>query len=219
MDRAGKLSKVLTFDQSRDSFRQLALPPGGLLAGTSSPVTELLLRWSDGDTAAREKLVPLIYEELRRVARQCLAGQRHNHTLQSTALVHEAYLRLVGHTSIRWNDRVHFFAVAAQVMRRILVDHARAKRAKKRGGDCQTLLLNPEVALPQHSEDLVVVDDGLKSVAAVDERQCRLVELRFFAGLSIDEAAQALEISPATVKREWATARLWLVREMRSARA
>lgn len=216
--RPANLGKVLTFDRSQDSFRQLAFPPGGLLAGTSSPVTELLIRWSDGDSAAREKLVPLVYQELRRIARQCLAGQRHNHTLQSTALVHEAYLRLVGPTSVRWNDRVHFFAVAAQVMRRILVDHARAKRAKKRGGDCQTLLLNPEVALPNHSEiDLVVLDDALNGLATVDERQCRLVELRFFAGLSIDETAQALEISPATVKREWATARLWLLREMRSA--
>jgi RNA polymerase sigma factor (TIGR02999 family) len=190
------------------------------LVSTSSPVTELLIRWSDGDSAAREKLVPLVYEELRRVARQCLAGQRHNHTLQSTALVHEAYLRLVGHKSVRWNDRVHFFAVAAQLMRRILVDHARTKRAKKRGGDCETLLLNEEVALPKQSEvDLITLDDALNSLATVDERQCRLVELRFFAGLSIDETAEALEISPATVKREWASAKLWLLREMSNARS
>lgn len=117
------------------------------MEATSSPVTELLLRWGDGDSAAREKLLPLVYNELRQQARQCLAGRRENHTLQSTALVHEAYIRLVGTSSIRWSDRVHFFAVAGQLMRRILVDHARMKRAKKRGGGCETLLLGEGVAL------------------------------------------------------------------------
>jgi RNA polymerase sigma factor (TIGR02999 family) len=114
---------------------------------TSSQVTDLLLRWSDGDSAAREKLVPLVYDELRRLARQCLAGQRQNHTLQSTALVHEAYLRLVNHTSVRWDNRVHFFAVSAQLMRRILVDHVRLQKAKKRGGDCVTLGVCPSIHL------------------------------------------------------------------------
>jgi RNA polymerase sigma factor (TIGR02999 family) len=187
----------------------------------SHQVTELLLRWSGGDNDAREKLVPLVYDELRRVARNCLAGQRSDHTLQSTALVHEAYLRLVGHTSVHWDNRVHFFAVASQLMRRILVDHARMKRAKKRGGLCVTLLLNEEVALPEQREiDLMALDEALNNLAALDQRQCHLVELRFFAGLSIDEASHVLEISPATVKREWATARIWLLREMsRSAQA
>lgn len=181
---------------------------------TPSQVTELLQRWSGGDSAAREKLVPLVYDELRRLARQCLAGNQ-QHTLQSTALVHEAYLRLVDHTSVRWDNRVHFFAVAAQLMRRILIDHVRTRRAKKRGGDCVTLVLDEAVALPGgRGVDLVALDDALNGLAALDERQCRLVELRFFAGLSIDETSQALEISPATVKREWATARLWLLREM-----
>jgi RNA polymerase sigma factor (TIGR02999 family) len=182
---------------------------------TSSSVTELLLRWNDGDSAAREKLVPLIYDELRRVARKCLARQPHQHTLQSTALVHEAYLRLMGNNSVRWNDRVHFFAVAAHLMRNILVDHARTKRAKKRGGEYVTISLTQDVAISKQRElDLVALDDALKGLAALDERQCRIVELRFFAGLSIAETSQAMDISPATVKREWATARLWLLREM-----
>jgi len=181
----------------------------------------LLLRWSKGESAAREQLVPLVYDELRRLARQRLARQRHNHTLQSTALVHEAYLRLMDHTSVRWDDRVHFFAVAAQLMRRILIDHARRKGARKRGGDCMTLLLDETLVPPKQREiDMVALDDALNALAKLDERQSRLVELRFFAGLSIEETAQALEVSPATVKREWATARLWLLHEMsRSAQA
>ena len=185
------------------------------MVATSSSVTALLLRWNEGDGTAREKLVPLIYDELRRLARHCIARQHHQNTLQSTALVHEAYLRLIGNNSVHWNDRVHFFAVAAQLMRNILVDHARMKNAKKRGGECITLSLTPDVAISKQRElDLVALDDALKGLAALDERQCRIVELRFFAGLSIDETSQALQISPATVKREWATARLWLLREM-----
>jgi RNA polymerase sigma factor (TIGR02999 family) len=185
------------------------------LQPTSTQVTELLLRWSEGDVDAREQLVPLVYDELRRLARHYLAAQRNNHTLQSTALVHEAYLRLIEHKSVRWDNRVHFFAVAAQLMRRILVDHARMKHAQKRGGNCMTLQLDEEVASSgQREVNLVALDDALDSLAKLDKRQCRLVELRFFGGLSIDEASRALEISPATVKREWATARLWLLREM-----
>jgi RNA polymerase sigma factor (TIGR02999 family) len=185
------------------------------LQPTSTQVTELLLRWSEGDVAAREQLVPLVYDELRRLARYYLAAQPNNHTLQSTALVHEAYLRLIEHKSVRWDNRVHFFAVAAQLMRRILVDHARMKHAQKRGGNCMTLQLDEEVASSgQREVNLVALDDALDSLAKLDKRQCRLVELRFFGGLSIDEASRALEISPATVKREWATARLWLLREM-----
>jgi len=178
-------------------------------------VTELLLRWSQGDSKAQEELVPLVYDELRRIARRCLGGQRSDHTLQSTALVHEAYLRLVDQTSARWENRVHFFAVAAQVMRRIIVDQIRRKHAKKRGGDAVTLLLPEDVASPKQRQlDLLALDQALETLAALDARQCRLVELRFFAGLSIDETSQVLDISPATVKREWATARLWLLREM-----
>jgi RNA polymerase sigma factor (TIGR02999 family) len=181
----------------------------------SNQVTVLLQQWSNGDSAAREKLVPLVYDELRRMARNVLSEQRRDQTLQSTALVHEAYLRLVGHESVHWDNRVHFFAVAAQLMRRILIDHIRTRRAQKRGGDSVTLLLDEAVALPARREvDLVALDDALNVLGSLDERQCRLVELRFFGGLTIEETAQALEISPATVKREWATARLWLLREM-----
>lgn len=203
----------MTFVLTGGTF--LERPGGSALVATSSSVTELLLRWNKGDGAAREKLVPLIYDELRRLARQCIARQHHQNTLQSTALVHEAYLRLIGNNSVQWNDRVHFFAVAAQLMRNILVDHARMKNAKKRGGECVTLSLTPEMAISKQRElDLIALDDALKGLAALDERQCRIVELRFFAGLSIDETSQALQISPATVKREWTTARLWLLREM-----
>lgn len=182
---------------------------------SSSQVTELLQRWSKGDSSAREKLVPLVYDELRRMARQVLFEGGRDQTLQSTALVHEAYLRLVGQTSVKWDNRVHFFAVAAQMMRRILIDHIRMQRAQKRGGESVTLLLDEAVALPAQREvDLVALDDALNVLASLDERQCRLVELRFFGGLTIEETSQALKISPATVKREWATARLWLLREM-----
>jgi RNA polymerase sigma factor (TIGR02999 family) len=185
------------------------------LVPSSSQVTELLQRWSKGDSSAREKLVPLVYDELRRMARQVLFEGGRDQTLQSTALVHEAYLRLVGQTSVKWDNRVHFFAVAAQMMRRILIDHIRMQRAQKRGGESVTLLLDEAVALPAQREvDLVALDDALNVLASLDERQCRLVELRFFGGLTIEETSQALKISPATVKREWATARLWLLREM-----
>lgn len=182
---------------------------------SSSQVTELLSQWSKGDNSAREKLVPLVYEELRRMARQVLFERGRDQTLQSTALVHEAYLRLVGQTSVHWDNRVHFFAVAAQMMRRILIDHIRMQRAQKRGGESVTLVLDEAVALPAQREvDLVALDDALNVLAGLDERQCRLVELRFFGGLTIEETSQALKISPATVKREWTTARLWLLREM-----
>jgi len=182
---------------------------------SSSPVTELLLQWSQGNPAARETLIPLVYDELRRLARQCLASQRPDHTLQSTALVHEAYVRLVNHSSVHWENRVHFFAVAAQLMRRILVDHARKRLAAKRGGNRLTLTLDDAIALPKKRElDLVALDDALNELAELDQRQSHIVELRFFGGLSIEDASHQLGISPATVKREWATARTWLYQQM-----
>jgi RNA polymerase sigma factor (TIGR02999 family) len=142
-------------------------------------------------------------------------GQRPNHTLQSAALVHEAYLRLVGHSSVRWDDRVHFFAVAAQLMRRILVDHARRKGAGKRGGGRVTMTLNEELAqAKQRDLDVAALDDALNELSRMNPTHSRIVELRFFAGLSIEETAQALGISPATVKRDWAVARAWLYREL-----
>lgn len=179
------------------------------------PITELLGRWRGGDRSAREELIPLVYGELRRLARRCLAGQSPGQTLQSTELVHEAYMRLVQDVSVDWHDRVHFFAVAAQVMRCILIDHVRARRAAKRGGDCVTLLLDEAVALGKPREmDLIALDDALNSLATLDSRQSQLVELRYFGGLSIEETSAAMGISPATVKREWATARAWLYQEM-----
>jgi len=173
------------------------------------------MRWSNGEEAAREKLVPLVYDELRRVARRCLAGQPRDQTLQSTALVHEAYLRLVGRDEVHWQNRVHFFAVAARLMRGILVDHARMRSASKRGGGNLTLTLDDALASPKQREvDLVALDEALNALASLDPKQGELVELRFFAGLSIEDTSRVLGISPATVKREWATARAWLYGEM-----
>jgi RNA polymerase sigma factor (TIGR02999 family) len=185
-----------------------------LHSASSNQVTDLLARWSEGDAAAREALVPVVYNELRRVAGQCLAGER-NQTLQSTALVHEAYLRLVGQDSLRVESRAHFFGIAARLMREILVDHARMRGAAKRGANCLTLTLDEAIALPQkHEVDLVTLDDALNRLATLDARQAQIIDLRFFGGLSIEDTSHVLGISPATVKREWATARLWLMREL-----
>jgi RNA polymerase sigma factor (TIGR02999 family) len=182
-----------------------------VLPASSTQVTQLLARWSDGDTDAREALIPLVYDELRRVARSALSRQRPGHTLGSTALVHEAYMRLVGRSSVHFENRAHFFAVSSHLMRRILVDHARKHNAAKRGGDNLTLVLDEAVALPDKREvDLSALDDALTLLATLDARQANIVEMRFFGGLSIEETSQVLGISPATVKREWATARTWL---------
>ncbi len=187
------------------------------MSGISSyPVTELLARWSEGDLSARDALVPLIYDELRRVARRCLAAKGSDHTLQPTALVHEAYMRLIRRDSVNCTDRVHFFAMAAKIMRQILIDYARKTAAAKRGGNAVTVMLDdaPEATDGAKGNilDVIALDDAMTQLAVFDPRQCRIVELRFFGGLSIEETAQVVEISPATVKREWATARLWLHR-------
>jgi RNA polymerase sigma-70 factor, ECF subfamily len=184
-------------------------------ASSSNQVTELLRRWSDGDVNARDALIPLVYDELRRLAKHFLANQRSAHTLQSTALVHEAYLRLAGRDDVHWENRMHFFAVAAQLMRRILVDHARRRNAAKRGNQNLTLLVDDSANVPAQRElDLVLLDDALSTLATLDQRQSRIVELRFFGGLSIEDTSRILELSPATVKRQWATARAWLFAEM-----
>jgi RNA polymerase sigma factor (TIGR02999 family) len=178
-------------------------------------VTELLARWNHGELAARDALIPLVYDELRRVARRNLAGQPSGQTLQATALVHEAYLRLVRRDSANFQNRVHFFAMAAQMMRQILIDHARKAVAAKRGGHAVTVTLDEsDVASPENTAgiDLIALDDAMNQLAVLDPRQSRIVELRFFGGLSIEETAEAVEISPATAKREWATARVWLHR-------
>lgn len=182
---------------------------------TSHQVTRLLLNWRGGDSQALGALTPLVYDELRRIARRYLQQERPGHTLQSTALVHEAYLKLIDQ-DVSWQNRAHFFGIAAQFMRRILVDHARAKQADKRGGAnaCRVTLVEGIAAAEQSEVDLVALDSALTRLAAIDPQQGRIIELRFFAGLSIEETAEVLEISPATVKRDWAMARAWLFREL-----
>src|ERR1700733_6871605 len=193
---------------------------GGYIASNSYPVTELLARWGDGDIAARDALVPLVYEELRRIARRCLAGHGNGHTLQPTALVHEAYLRLIRSDSIKVRDRVHFFSLSAKMMRQILIDHARQFAAAKRGGNAITVALDeapdPVGKKTNLDLDLIALNDAMVELEALDSRQCKIVELRFFGGLSIEETAEAIDISPATAKREWATARVWLHRAINS---
>ena len=180
-----------------------------------SPVTNLLVRWRHGDAQALEALIPLVYTELRALAHHYLRQERSNHTLQSTALVHEAYVRLVGQQPPALQNRSHFFGVAARLMREILVEHARSRQAAKRGGGADLLAID-EAADVAHSisVDVLRLDDALRQLARIDERQSRIVELRFFTGLSIEETAEVLGISPATVSREWMTARAWLYREL-----
>jgi RNA polymerase sigma factor (TIGR02999 family) len=184
---------------------------------TSGQVTELLVRWRGGDQQALDTLMPLVYNELRQLAQHYLRRERPDHTLQSTALVHEAYVRLVGQDSPPWQSRAHFFGIAARLMRQILVEHARAHLAAKRGGHTFKLTLEDAGNLPQPADvDLVALDDALRKLSAQDVRQSRIVELRFFAGLTIEDTAEVLEISPATVAREWTIARAWLYREIAS---
>jgi RNA polymerase sigma factor (TIGR02999 family) len=178
-------------------------------------VTGLLQAWGGGDPAALDQLVPIVYDELHRQAQRYLRRENPGHTLQTTALVHEAYLRLVDQREARWQNRAQFFGVAAQLMRRILVDHARRHHAAKRGGSAIAVPLEEEeVAAGKSDVDLVALDDALNRLAALDPQQARVVELRYFTGLGIEETAEALEISSATVKREWAMARAWLKREL-----
>lgn len=178
-------------------------------------MTELLLGWSDGDDESRAQLMDLVYQELRRIAGAQLRGERRDHTLQATALVNEAYLRLIDQTRVQWRNRAHFFGIAAQLMRRILVDHARRQRAAKRGGGATVLAINEEVAAGLERDfDLVALDDALAQLQAFDARAAQLVELRFFGGLTIEETSEVMQLSPATIKREWSTARAWLHREM-----
>jgi RNA polymerase sigma-70 factor, ECF subfamily len=178
-------------------------------------ITDLLVAWSDGDQVAMEKLTPLVYQELHRLAQGYLRGERAGHTLQTTALVHEAYLRLVDTSRMRWQNRAHFFAVSAQLMRHILVDFARARRTFKRGGDAQPVSLDEALTVAAgHKDELVALDDALKDLARLDERQSKVVELRFFGGLTEAEIAEVLRISPRTVSSDWSLARSWLLREL-----
>jgi RNA polymerase sigma factor (TIGR02999 family) len=178
-------------------------------------VTQILREWSDGDADAPARLMPLVYNELRRQARNYLARERGSHTLQPTALVHEAYLRLVDQTRISWQNRAHFFGMAANMMRRILVDHARAHASEKRGGAAVRLSLEDvQIPLEQRASDLVSLDEALEKLVKFDERKAKIVEMRFFGGLTDEEIAEVLGISTRTVLRDWKTARLWLYREL-----
>jgi RNA polymerase sigma-70 factor, ECF subfamily len=180
-------------------------------------ITELLQAWRQGDEQALEKLTPQVYRELHRAAQRCMARERGGHTLQTTALINELYLRLSDLKLIDWQNRAHFFALCVRQMRRILIDQARARHSHKRGGLAQTVSLDvvPVVA-PEPSADLVAVDDALDRLAKVDERKGRVVEMRFFGGLSVEETAEVLKVSPETVARDWKLAKAWLLREMSS---
>lgn len=184
-------------------------------APTARPVTALLARWRAGDGGALESLIPLVYDELRSLAEHYLRRERPNHTLQSTALVHEAYVRLTAGDPPTLQNRSHFFGVAARLMRQVLVDHARAQQAEKRGGSVCTLALDEALHVAERDNvGVLLLDDALKELARLDERQSRIVELRFFTGLSIEETSELMGISPATVSREWTSARAWLHREL-----
>lgn len=182
-------------------------------------ISVILKDWSAGRRESADVLLSLVYDELRKIARRYLRKERSDHTLQPTALVHEAYMKLIDLSDVSWQDRAHFFAVASSVMRNILVDHARARLAEKRGGEGQRIALEDVVSFSREPDvDLLALDEALNKLAKFDEQQSRLVELRFFGGLTIEETAHVLGISPATVKREWTVAKAWLFRQMKSAR-
>jgi RNA polymerase sigma factor (TIGR02999 family) len=199
-------------------MQALATTGGGVSADAPQQVTGLLAQWRAGDPAALESLIPLVYGELRRIAHGYLRGERPGHTLQSTALVNEVYLRLVSQEPGQINNRAHFVRVAAHLMRQILVDYARAQRAAKRDGGHRVELDESLQPLQLADVDVIALDDALSALAQLDPDQARIVEMRFFGGLSIEDTATALGVSPATVKREWRTARMWLSRELATAR-
>jgi RNA polymerase sigma factor (TIGR02999 family) len=178
-------------------------------------VTQLLMAWSNGDQEALEKLVPLVYDELRRIARRYMEREPAGHTLQTTALVNEAYLRLIEQKAMKWQNRAHFFAISAQLMRRILVSMARARHANKRGGEARQVSLDEALVVSEErAAELVALDEAMNELAALDPRRSRVVELRYFGGLSVEETAEVLKISPETVMREWKRAKAWLYTEL-----
>lgn len=179
-------------------------------------VTRLLQAWSEGDEEALRKLTPLVYEQLRRAARRYMAGERPGHTLQTTALIHETYLRLVDVQKVRWQSRAHFMAICAQLMRRILIDFARSRASQKRRGSIPHVDIDVTLCVASESDvDLVALDDALNRLTSIDQRQSKIVELRFFGGLSVKETAEVMKISTDTVKRDWKIAKVWLFRELR----
>ena len=182
---------------------------------TPKEMTRLLLAWSGGDRSALDQLLPLVEEELHRLAHRYMSRERPDHTLQTTALVNEAYVRLIDQRRVRWQNRAHFFAIAAQTMRRILIDHARRRAFDKRGGGARELQLDEAAVLTdERAAELVALDDALQALAEVDERKSRVVEMRFFGGLSVEETAEALGVSAVTVMREWSLAKAWLYRAL-----
>ena len=178
-------------------------------------VSALLQAWTEGDDSALEKLTPIVYDELHRLARHYMAGERSGHMLQTTALVNEAYMRLVDYNRMQWQDRAHFFAVSAQLMRRILVDHARRNNLKRGAGFAHIPIEADSVVSAKPGPDLIALDDALDALARMDPRKAKVVELRFFGGLSVDETAEVLKISSVTVMRDWSTARAWLYNELK----
>jgi len=185
------------------------------MAEPNEAITEILLAWGDGDESALERLMPIVYAELRRLAHRYMNREREGHTLQTTALVNEAFLKLIDSSRVRWQNRAHFFAVSAQLMRRILVDFARSRHYQKRGGAAQRVSLDGALLVSvARSGDLIALDDALTALAAIDKRKSEVVELRFFGGLSVEETAEALKVSPDTVMRDWRLAKAWLLREL-----
>jgi RNA polymerase sigma-70 factor (ECF subfamily) len=216
-DRRSPALKAIPDQDAVSRSRHSALPAGkDLTTGAASPsVTALLVAWSDGDQAALGQLIPIVHAELRRLAGRHMAGEHASHTLQASALVNEAYLRLIEVKRMRWQNRAHFFAMSGRLMRRILVDHARTRRYLKRGGGAAQVSLDEALMLvPEKGRDLIALDDALTALAAVDKRKSEVVELRFFGGLSVAETAEALHVSPETVMRDWKVAKVWLLREL-----
>jgi RNA polymerase sigma-70 factor (ECF subfamily) len=186
-----------------------------MVVPSTQEITQLLVAWNKGEDSALDKLAPLVHAELHRLAKHYMAGERSGHLLQTTALINEAYLRLIDWKNVEWQNRAHFFGLAAQIMRRILVDFARARQREKRGGEAFCVSLSEAAERPrQQRADLVALDDALQSLEKLDPRQARVVELRYFAGLSLEETAEALNISVMTVRRDWSLARAWLFREL-----
>ena len=205
----------MTRDQAATILTQRDFPPAHFGDPLSQNITHLLKEWSDGDERALDRLTPLVYEELRQQAARYLRRERAGHTLQTTALINEAYLRLIDAKDVHWQSRAHFFAIAANLMRRVLVDHARRRDAEKRGGAQLRLTLDERLAVSSTADvDVLAIDEALNKLSAIDSQQALVVELRFFSGLSVEETAAALGISTATVKRDWSVARAWLRREI-----
>ena len=201
--------------ESRRLVGRKALPGGTVIEPPVHDVTQLLVAWCDGDQAALERLMPLVYAELRRVARRRMRVERSCHVLQTTALIHEAYIRLIDAHRVRWQNRAHFFAVSAKLMRQILVDAARSGGARKRGGDVSHVEFDEgRVPAPARAGDLVALDAALRALSKVDARKGQVVELRYFGGLSVGETAEVLRVSEQTVTRDWRMAKLWLGREL-----